>query len=153
MLKNFKSLFIFSIVFIFVSIFSLKAEIIKEVTIDGNNRVSDETILIYGGINLNEDINDDKLNLILNNLYSTEFFENVNVKIINQTLIIKLKEYPIVNQIIFIGEKSNRIKDEVKKVMKLKEKKSYIKSYLSKDIDIIKKLYSSIGFNIRFLFF
>ena len=147
MLKNFKSLFIFSIVFIFISISSLNAEIVTKVTIDGNNRVSDETIIIYGEINLNEDINEDKLNLILNNLYSTEFFENINVKIVNQTLIIKLKEYPTVNQIIFIGEKSNRIKDEIKKVMKLKEKKSYIKSHLSKDIDIIKKLYSSIGFN------
>ena len=133
--------------FLLLSISSLKAEIITKVDIDGNKRVSDETIIIYGGIDLKKDVNESKLNQILNDLYSTNFFEDVQIKIEGQTLKIKLKEYPIVNQIILIGEKSSRISEEIKKNINLKEKKSFIKSYLSKDIDIMKKLYSSIGFN------
>ena len=134
-------------VFLLLSISSLKAEIITKIDIDGNKRVSDETIIIYGGIDLKKDVNESKLNQILNDLYSTNFFEDVQIKIEGQTLKIKLKEYPIVNQIILIGEKSSRISEEIKKNINLKEKKSFIKSYLSKDIDIMKKLYSSIGFN------
>jgi len=44
--KNFINLLII-INIIFFSL-SLKAEVINSVTINGNNRVSDETILIYG---------------------------------------------------------------------------------------------------------
>ena len=59
----------------------------------------------------------------------------------------KLIEYPLVNQLILIGEPSNKYKEQIKKLIKTKEKKPYIKSNISKDIETIKKLYSSIGFN------
>jgi outer membrane protein insertion porin family len=65
----------------------------------------------------------------------------------NQILNINVKEYPIVNQLILIGEKRKGYKEEIKKLIKLKEKKSFIKADLSNDIEIIKKLYSSLGFN------
>ena len=37
---------------------SLQAEIIKEIVIKGNKRVSEETIKIYGGIEINKDYSD-----------------------------------------------------------------------------------------------
>ena len=48
---------------------------------------------------------------------------------------------------IITGEKSNKYKDEIKKIIKLKQKSSYIKSYLTNDINTIKSLYSSLGYN------
>ena len=45
------------------------------------------------------------------------------------------------------GEPSNKIKDQIKKIIRLKAKQSFIKSYLSSDVEMIKKLYSSIGYN------
>ena len=54
-----------------------KAEVVKEIQITGNKKVSNETIKIYGGIKINEDYNEKKLNSILNSLYKTNFFENV----------------------------------------------------------------------------
>ena len=62
-------------------------------------------------------------------------------------MVLNLKEYPIINQIIIRGEPSTKISDEIKKNLRLKEKSSFIKSYLASDVDIIKKLYSSIGYN------
>ena len=97
----------------------------------------------YGDIKLNEEINENKLNLILKNLYSTEFFEDVKLRIDKGTLFISLKEYPIINQLILVGEPSNRIKNNILKNLKLKQKNSFIKSYLSNDIETIKRLYSS----------
>ena len=58
----------------------LKAEIIKEIVIEGNKRVSDETIKVYGEIELNKNFSENDLNKVLNNLYSTEFFENIEIK-------------------------------------------------------------------------
>ena len=142
-------LLLFKLIFV-ISIFNftaLKSETVNTVIIDGNKRVSEETVILYGDIKLNEEINENKLNLILKNLYSTEFFEDVELRMDKGTLFVNLKEYPIINQLILVGEPSNRIKNDILKNLKLKQKNSFIKSYLSNDIETIKRLYSSIGYN------
>ena len=119
---------------IFISYFILSslvnAEVVKSVQINGNKRVSEETIKVYGEIEINKNYIENDLDDVIKKLYSTEFFEDVNVKISNNVLIINLKEYPIINQLIISGEKSNRIKDALLKSMSLKEKSSFIRSKL-----------------------
>ena len=126
---------------------NLKAEVLDRIIINGNKRVSDETIILYGKIKIKEDINEQKVNEIISNLNSTNFFENINVELKNKTLILNLKEYPILNQLLIVGEPSKKLSEEIKKNLTLKEKSSFIKSNLVKDVDIIKKLYSSAGYN------
>ena len=106
MLKIFKTAFIFAC----LSLFSISnAEVVKKIEISGNKRISDETIKVYGEINeLNSDFSKNDLNSILKNLYSTNFFQNVSVKIKDNILYVELDEYPIVNQLLIIGEKSNK---------------------------------------------
>lgn len=151
-IKKIMSLFIKRIlVVIFVlqfNSFSLKAEIVNKIDIKGNSRVSDETVRVYGNI-LTEGSNYTKNNLdqILKDLYSTNFFKEINIEIKDNTLFIELTEYPVINRLIISGEKSNKFKDEIKKIISLKEKDSFIESFLSKDINIIKNLYSSLGYN------
>ena len=125
----------------------LKAEIVNEIIIKGNKRVSAETIKVYGEIQTNKDLSESGINKILNNLYATDFFENVEIKLEKNILKLNVKEYPVVNQLIIVGEKKKANREQIKKLIKLKEKKSFIKPYLAKDIDIIKKLYSSLGYN------
>ena len=125
----------------------LKADVINNTIIKGNKRVSDQTILIYGEIELQKDYSEADINKIIKNLYSTNFFEDVQIKLEQNNLIINLKEYPILNQLIILGEKSNKFKDEIKKSIKLKEKRSFIKSYLAKDIENIRNVYSYLGYN------
>ncbi len=139
-----KNIFLFLIFLVFSS---LKAEIINEVKIEGNKRVSDETVKVYGEIELNKDFTEQEINKVLNNLYSTNFFENIEIEVQNNILKIKLDEYPVINQLVIIGEKKRGNKEQIRKLISLKEKKSFIKSYLARDIDIIKKLYSSLGYN------
>ena len=126
---------------------SLKADVAKKIVIEGNSRISEETIKLYGNIQLNRDYKDKDLDIILQELYQTEFFENVNVELFQGTLKVSVKEYPVINQLVIIGEKNNRYKEQIKKIIKLKEKRSLIRSYLSKDIDRIRFLYSSLGYN------
>ncbi len=141
----FKKIFIIITFLLFNSISN--AEVVNKIQIDGNKRISDETIKVYGEIKLNKDYSEVELNKILNNLYSTDFFEDINLKINNNTLNIQVKEYPVVNKLIFVGEKKKGYRDEIKKLIKTKENSSFIKAYLSKDVEIIKKLYSSLGYN------
>ncbi len=141
-----KKIFIY-VSLIFLIFFNANSEIVKEIIINGNKRVSPETIKLYGDIKVNQDYSDKDLNRILNNLYETEFFDDVKVSLSNNILTVNLKEYPIVNQLIIVGEKSNKYKDQIKKLIKTKEKKSLVKSNLAKDINLIEKLYSSLGYN------
>ena len=139
--------FINIILFLFFFSTFVHAEIVKKILINGNKRVSDETIKIYGDIKVNENYNEKKLNNILNDLYKTNFFEDVDIKLSNNILTINLKEFSTINQIIIIGEKSKKRSEQLKKLISLKEKQSFIKSNLSRDIELIKNYYSSSGFN------
>ena len=57
------------------------AEVIKELKVDGNNRISVETIKVYGEINIGSDYSNQQLNQILKNLYSTNFFEDIDLQL------------------------------------------------------------------------
>ena len=137
------------ITLIFVLLLSnvIKAEIVTSVDIIGNKRVSEETIKIYGNISVNKDYSEKDLNKILTELYSTNFFKDIKIQLDRGVLKINLIEYPIINQLIIVGEPSKKIINQIKKAMSLKEKDSFIQSFLSNDIDRIKQLYSSAGYN------
>ena len=84
---------------------------------------------------------------LLKNLYSTNFFKEINIEIKNNTLFLELTEYPVINQLVINGEKSNKFKNEIKKIINLKENDSFIESFLSEDLNLIKNLYSAQGYN------
>tara|TARA_B100000886_G_scaffold330273_1_gene280552 strand:+ start:201 stop:2435 length:2235 start_codon:yes stop_codon:yes gene_type:complete len=135
------------VLFLLLSTFSLNAEIARNLKVIGNERVSDETIKVYGDIELGKNYKESDLNKILQNLYSTNFFEDVQISLDEGILTIKLKEYPLINQLVILGEKNKKYLEQIKKIIKLRQKSSFIKSYLSDDIENIKRLYSSAGYN------
>ena len=71
---------------------NLKAEVLDRIIINGNKRVSDETIILYGKIKIKEDINEQKVNEIISNLNSTNFFEDIDIELKNKILTLNLKE-------------------------------------------------------------
>jgi len=125
----------------------LQAEIIKKIEISGNKRISNETIKAYGDIDINKDYSEQDLNKILTNLYSTNFFEGVNIKLSNGILIVQVTEYPVINDLVILGEDNKKYKDKILKLISLKQKDSFIENRLTKDVEIIKKIYASAGFN------
>tara|TARA_B110000971_G_scaffold187725_1_gene197092 strand:+ start:4715 stop:6940 length:2226 start_codon:yes stop_codon:yes gene_type:complete len=133
-------------IFLFLNT-NLSAEIIKKLNVEGNSRISTETIKVYGDINLNQDYDSFGIDVILKNLYKTKFFEDVNISLTNGVLNVIVKEYPVLNAIEIQGEESSKIKEGILKLLNLKEKESFIESLLTDDINMIKKIYASIGFN------
>ena len=135
------------ILYTLLSFTSAYTDTINNLVIEGNKRVSDETIKVYGDIEIKKDISEADLNKIINNLYSTNFFEDVSAKISSDTLIISVSEYPVINQLIILGEPKKSLNEQIKKLISLKENKSFIRASLSNDISLIKNLYSSLGYN------
>ena len=76
-----KQIKIISIITLLLSLLftSVKSEALKEIEIIGNERISNETIIMFSDVNINDDISNNKVNDILKSLYQTNFFENVSV--------------------------------------------------------------------------
>ena len=86
------------------------------------------------------------MNEILKSLYQTNFFENIEVLFKNNNLVIKVEEFPIINQIYFDGIKSNKIKEIIMSDLKLKSRSSMNKIFLKKDQNKIIKDLKDLGY-------
>ena len=142
--KNFFIFFI--IIYILVNVNSSYSDILKSITINGNERISDETINTFLPIELNDEINEKKLNIITKELYDTNFFKNVTLKYENNNLTINVIENPIIQNIFFDGIKSNSLKDFITNNVKLIERSSFIDFFLEQDLIIMKQNLKSRGY-------
>ena len=142
MLKlNLKKYLIIVFTYIFLLSTFSNAEIVKNILIKGNERISNETIKVFTSIKKGDEIDSGKLNQIIKNLYDTNFFENIKVNFVNQDLTITVKESPIINKVVFNGIKSKTLKDSITENIILKSRTSFNEFQLNKDrLQIIKEL-------------
>ena len=138
----------FKIVFLISILFTVNAfsTTLNKIEVSGNDRISDETIKLFISANINDDIDDNKLNKILKDLYETNFFKNVSLKFDNQILFINVLENPIIENIIYKGIKSNRILDIIKKETNIKSRSSYNENIIKKEKIKIQYILKNLGF-------
>ena len=136
-------LIIFLVLFNFKSVF---AEKIGEVKIFGNDRIPKETILMFANIKKNDAIDDNKANVILKNLYESNFFEDVSIKYENKVLIISVKELPIIEKITIEGIKAKKFEEQIRESFKFKPRSSFNKILLIEEENLIKSILKSNGY-------
>ena len=124
----------------------LFAEIIKEIVVEGNKRLSNESIIVFGNIVINNDYNQNELNLLLKDLYLTNFFKDIKLSVNNNILTINVLENPIIEDLEINGIKNKKLKESLKDIIELKSRKSYVESTFLKDINIIKNTVKSAGY-------
>ena len=125
----------FSKIIFFTYIFSFTflsgtsmSQIIKDIKVYGNDRITLDTIKLFSPISINENINESKINNLLKELYKTDYFENIKIKINNDILEIYVTENPIIQNITFKNLKSQKIKDDINSNISLKIRAPYIES-------------------------
>ncbi len=133
------------IINIFIT-FNASSEIIKKIIIDGNERISDETIKLFSNVELGNDLTKNDINLILKDLYETNYFDNINVSFSNNTLTILIKEYPIIQSIKYNGIKSNTLLENLTKDKLIKEKSPYNENLLNFEINRLQKIIKEFGY-------
>ncbi len=138
--------FFFIIPFIILFSNNLYSEVINKINIEGNNRISDETIKLFGGIENNKDYSDNDLNNILKELYSTDFFKEVEIELDNGNLNIIVLENPIIQNLIINGVRSNKYNQLIRENLVIREKSSFLESKIKKDISMIKNSFKAIGY-------
>jgi len=122
------------------------SEIVKKIEISGNDRISEKTILIFSEIEIGEEIEITDTNILLKNLYDTNFFKNVSVNFKNNVLKINVEEAPLIENININGLKANKYKELVRKKFSLKPRSSYNEIILIQDVKSIESLLKSMGF-------
>ena len=139
-------LIIISLIIIILSMNNLKAETVNKIIVEGNNRVSSETVVMFSGVSINDDLSENNLNQVLKQLYGSNFFELVSIKIEDNILKIKVKEYPIIQNIIYEGIKSSEMLEEVKQEVNLKSRSSFNEVLLIKDKENIISSLKKLGY-------
>ena len=140
-----KSLVFFLIIFKFIFL-NASADNIDEIIINGNERIPEQTILMFANIDNKSDLDLNSIDEILKNLYNSNFFENVIVKLEKNTLIISVKEFPIIEKISIEGIKAKKIKDEINKNLTLKSRSSFNEIELSENKNTILKILRERGY-------
>jgi len=145
-MKKFTKIFALLLSFFFFFNSHLNAEVVKEVKVNGNSRITLETILVYGDIKVGNNYDSEDINFLIKKLYETKFFSNISVELINGNLNILVQENPIINNITFNGEKTKKYKETLLKLFTLREKSSFMKTYIKSDLNLIKDFYRSLGY-------
>ena len=135
-----------NIIFLILFSSNLSAEIVKNIKVTGNKRISLETITVLGQISTNEDYSDNKLNIVLKNLYNSNFFSNIDINISNGTLTINVTENSIIEDVKITGIKNKSLIKNLKENISLKNRISFTEDLLNRDINLIKNILKSNGY-------
>lgn len=129
-------MFRFFIQLILLSIFltfSSYSKNYEKIIINGNERISNETILVFSEIEDNKSLDENSINEILKKLYKSGFFKDVTVKIENNNLTIDVLENPIIQTVLIEGIKRKKTEESLYEILSLKNRSSYNSTLIKKD--------------------
>jgi len=135
-----------NVFFLFTLISLLSANEIKDISIKGNQRISKETVIVLGSIDLNKEYDNERVNEVLKNLYQSDFFENIQIKIQENILVITVKENPIIENISISGIKRKEFEENLLEKISLKSRSSFTNYKLENDLNLINNILKQSGY-------
>lgn len=140
-----KILYLFFFIFFLIYNFSY-AENFSEIKIIGNERISSETVIMFSGLQLGNDLNENDLNNSIKALYSTDYFKDVKISTSGSVLKISVIENPIIQSISISGIKNKGIVKNLKDVTKKNEKYPFIKNKVRDQRNLLLNIVRTNGF-------
>ena len=131
---------------IFLPVNYSHAEKIKEFKIVGNERLADETIVLFSELNIGDDIDQNIINLSFKKLFETNYFKNLKINFENGIISIEVIENPIIQSIQINGVKKKSLLDELEKITKKTEKYPFIESNILEQKNLLTNIVRSDGF-------
>ena len=141
-----KNFFFILVFYFFLNISYSTAENFNEIQVKGNKRLSVETILMFSDLKTGIVYNDSDLNNAIKNLYKTDYFKNVELKVIDSILEIKIEENPIIQSIFIEGIKNKRILEQLTEVTKKNEKYPFLINKVENEKNLLINIVRSSGF-------
>tara|TARA_B100001123_G_scaffold52898_2_gene55474 strand:+ start:447 stop:2708 length:2262 start_codon:yes stop_codon:yes gene_type:complete len=144
--KNIKIKIFYFILITILNFNNAYSEILKEILIKGNERLSIETIIMFSGLDLNTEIDNNKLNLSIKNLYKTNYFKNIKMTLNNNILEIEIVENPIIQTIKIEGIKNKEILESLENITKKDEKYPFLINRVNDQKNLLANIVRSNGF-------
>tara|TARA_B100000886_G_scaffold340350_1_gene309368 strand:+ start:1887 stop:4133 length:2247 start_codon:yes stop_codon:yes gene_type:complete len=141
----YKKYFIYLIFFFFFTNLS-KAEVIKEFQIIGNDRVSDQTVIMFSKLEIGDQVDNNSLNLALKEIFSTNYFKDVSIGINDGIIQISVLENPVIQSISIVGIDKDKIYKTINEVTKKIEKYPFIESQINDQVKLLKNILKSYGY-------
>ncbi len=117
---------------------------IKSIQVQGSQRVEPETVRSYLKLRTGGTYTRESLDEAIRDLFATELFADAQIRDDNGALTIIVRENPVINRIVFEGNK--RIKeDKLSKELKLAPRQIFTRSKVRADIGRIVELYRRQG--------
>ena len=122
------------------------SEIIKKFNIIGNERVSKETIIMFSNLQIGDDIDQLRLNNSLKDLYTTNYFNNVEIFNDKGIINIKVKENPIIQKVEINGVDNNTIYENIKTITSKIEKYPFMENKVNEQVNLLMNMLKSYGY-------
>ena len=132
--------------FIFIISSNVCADIIREIDILGNERISDNTIIDTIDFKKSNNYTNSDLNNFQKKLFETNFFSEVKLKLDDDLLKIIVTENPLIEFFIIQGVINKTREDLIYEKVLLGQNKIFSQPLLNQDIEIIKKIYNDAGY-------
>jgi len=121
-----------------------EAAVISRVEVSGNQRVDAETIRNYISIKPGKPFSSSDIDDAVKALFGTGLFSDVQINQVGSSLVVKVSEYKVVNQVLFQGNK--KLKDNALQMgIQLKPRATFSQQALDADVEAIKTAYKRIG--------
>ncbi|MDN4633225.1 outer membrane protein assembly factor BamA [Sphingomonas sp. PsM26] len=118
---------------------------IRSIRVDGVQRVEPETVLSYTKLRTGQPFTNETLDQAIKDLYASDLFADVSIAGAETgDVVLRIRENPVINRIIFEGNK--RLKeDKIRKEVKLAPRQIFTRAAVRQDIARIIELYRRQG--------
>ncbi len=118
--------------------------LIQQVLVRGNQRIEADTVRSYLVVQPGSRVDQQSLDVALKTLFGTGLFEDVNVSLNDAVLLVEVKENPIVNRVIFEGNKRTK-EDKFTEEIQLAPRAIYTKAKVQSDLQRVIEVYRRSG--------
>ena len=117
---------------------------VRQILVQGNERLEAETVRSYIGLSPGDEYDRTRLDQALKALYATELFADATIRDDAGTLIVQVRENPVINRIVLEGNK--RIKeDKIREEIRLAPRQIFTRSKARADVSRILEVYRRSG--------
>ncbi|HEY5289020.1 MAG TPA: outer membrane protein assembly factor BamA [Caulobacteraceae bacterium] len=114
------------------------------IQVQGNERIDSETILSYLPLSVGDTIDPQKLDTALKALFKTDLFSDVKLDMDGSTLVVRVVENPVINQVLFEGN-SNLKTDKLQDEIQIRPRGVFTRAKVEDDVGRIVELYRRSG--------
>ena len=122
------------------------SEVIKKIKINGNNRVSNETVIMFSNLKVGDDIDKDDLNDSLKEIYLTDYFKDVKISFSEGIVNINVQENPIVKSVTINGIKKKKINEKISEITSKIEKYPFVENKINNQVKLLKNILKTFGY-------